>query len=67
MLLTALLLPLAVSSAVIQERDTAETATSAIVVDKLEPRYRKTANRNRYKLGRKCVLPSQHGSLSKLI
>jgi hypothetical protein len=54
MLFKTLLLPLAVSAAVLEQRETA--GADAVVVEKLEPRYRKTANRNRYKLGRKCIL-----------
>ena len=50
MLLTTLLLPLAVSAAVLQQRD---TAAVTIETDKLTPRYRKTANRIRYRVGRK--------------
>lgn len=49
MLLTALLLPLAASAAVLSS---AAPAAANIVVEKLEPKYRKTANRARYKLGR---------------
>jgi phosphate-selective porin len=49
MLLTALLLPLAASAAVLSS---AAPAAANIVIEKLEPKYRKTANRARYKLGR---------------
>jgi hypothetical protein len=57
MLFTTLVLPLMASAAVLQERDTAAPAVN-VVVEKLEPRYRKTANRAKYKVGRKCSLPS---------
>jgi hypothetical protein len=53
MLFTTLLLPLAASAAVLHERDSATPQVANIVVEKLEPKYRKTANKNRYKLGRK--------------
>jgi hypothetical protein len=52
MLLTTLLLPLVASAVVLQERDKAAPAAN-VVVEKLEPKYRKTANRARYKVGRK--------------
>jgi len=51
MLFTTLWLPLAASAAVLLERDTAAPAASNMVVEKLTPKYRKTANRARYKLG----------------
>jgi hypothetical protein len=51
MLFTTLLLPLVASASVLGERDSAAPAAANIVVEKLEPRYRKTANRARYKLG----------------
>jgi hypothetical protein len=50
MLFTTLLLPLLASASVL---DTAAPGAANMVVQKLEPRYRKTANRHRYKLGRK--------------
>lgn len=50
MLFASLLLPLAVSAVSLGARDTAGVQVS---IDKLEPRYRKTANRYRYKIGRK--------------
>ena len=56
MLFTTLLLPLAAAAAVLQERDLAAPAAANIVVEKLQPKYRKTANRARYKLGRKFTL-----------
>ena len=52
MFFTNLLLPLVASAAVLQQR---EIAASDIVVEKLTPQYRKTANRYRYKLGRKYI------------
>jgi hypothetical protein len=51
MLFTTLLLPLVASAAVLQERDKAAPAVANVVVEKLEPTYRKTAYKNRYKLG----------------
>jgi len=51
MLFTTLLLPLVASAAVLHERDATTPAVANVVVEKLEPRYRKTANRARYKLG----------------
>jgi len=50
-LFTTFLLPLLASAGVLEERDTAAPGATNMVVQKLEPRYRKTANRNRYKLG----------------
>jgi hypothetical protein len=51
MLLTTLLLPLAVSASILQR----PAAAGAVKVEKLEPQYRKTANRNRYLVGRKFI------------
>jgi len=51
MLFTTLLLPWVASAAVLHERDGATPHVPNIVVEKLEPKFRKTANRNRYKLG----------------
>jgi hypothetical protein len=53
MLFTSLILPLVASAAVLQERDQAATN---VVVEKLQPQYRKTANRAKYKIGRKYSL-----------
>jgi len=50
---------LAVSAAVLNQRD---TAASAVTIDKLEPRYRKTANRMRYKLGPYTLTGSKPGT-----
>jgi len=51
MLFTTLLLPLAATASVLLDRDTAQPHVANIVVEKLEPKYRKTANRAKYKLG----------------
>jgi len=59
MLLTTLLLPLAVSAAVINQQS---PNVANVVVEKLEPRYRKTANRARYKLGPYTLNGSKGGS-----
>jgi len=59
MLLTTFLLPLAVSAAVLGEQS-AEAVN--VVVEKLEPRYRKTANRARYKMGPYTLNGSKGGS-----
>jgi hypothetical protein len=53
MLLATLLLPLLASGAVLEERAEAAPAAANMVIEKLQPKYRKTANRARYKLGRK--------------
>ena len=58
MLFTTLLLPLVVSAGILNGRDKAAPAAANIVVEKLEPRYRKTAQRARFKLGRKYTLQS---------
>jgi hypothetical protein len=54
MLFTIVLLPLAVSAAVLEQRDSAASSRTNVTSEKLQPRYRKTANRNLYKVGRKC-------------
>jgi hypothetical protein len=48
MLFTTLLLPVVASAALLQERD---TAASALVVEKLQPKLRKTAERAKFKVG----------------
>jgi hypothetical protein len=60
MLYTTLLLPLAASASVLQERQAGigsllgGGSPAKVISEKLQPRYRKTANRNLYKVGRKC-------------
>jgi len=63
MLFTTLLLPLVASAAVVEQRD---VTASNIVVEKLEPRYRKTANRNLYKMGPYTLTGSSKGGLGGL-
>jgi hypothetical protein len=49
MLFSVFLLPLAVSASIFKRAPEAAN----VVVETLEPKYRKTANRNLYKVGRK--------------
>jgi hypothetical protein len=51
MILTTLILPLAVSAGIITERQFGTTKLAG--VDKLQPKYRKTAQRTLTKFGRK--------------
>ena len=53
MLFTTLLLPLLASAAIMKERDTASPQAANVVVEKLEPKIRKGAQRARFKVGRK--------------
>ena len=53
MRVTALLLPLAISAAVIEPRQGRFSAAKLAGVDKAEPRFRKTAQRTITKFGRK--------------
>lgn len=55
MLFASLLLPMAASAAVLHQRET-DAGRTKVVVEKLQAQYRKTANRNLYKLGRECFL-----------
>ncbi|QDS76950.1 hypothetical protein FKW77_005158 [Venturia effusa] len=56
-----LLLPVAASAAVLSQRET-NAAHTNVVVDKLSPQYRKTANRNLYKLGPFTIKGSTAGA-----
>jgi len=61
MLFKSLLLPLAVSAAVLDQQN---VAAANMVVEKLEPRYRKTAFRNLYKLGPYTLNGAKSGGFS---
>jgi hypothetical protein len=65
MILTTLLLPLAASAAVLRERQLFGS-TNVAGIDKLQPEYRKTAQRTVTKFGRES-LPRPYIKLSNIV